>query len=72
MRSNIPPRLQEFPRALPLGTPSGQGVYLTVYPSSLPNTDTVISAHSIITLYVLFCTVYTTFVNQEGGLPVVN
>ena len=26
---------------MPLGTPSGQGVYLTVYPSSRPNTDTV-------------------------------
>ena len=26
---------------LPLGTPSGEGVYLTVHPSSRPNTDTV-------------------------------
>ena len=25
----------------PSGTPSGEGVYLTVYPSSCPNTDTV-------------------------------
>ena len=36
-----PLRLQEFPRALPSGTPSGGGVYFTVYPSSRPNTDTV-------------------------------
>ena len=33
---NIPLCLQELPRALPLGTPSGKGVYLTVYPSSRP------------------------------------
>ena len=32
--------LQEFPKALPLGTPSDEGVYLTVYPLSHPNTDT--------------------------------
>ena len=35
------PHLQEFPRALPSGTSSGGGVYLMVYPSSRPNTDTV-------------------------------
>ena len=39
--SNILLRLQEFPRAASSGTPSGGGVYLTVYPSSRPNTDTV-------------------------------
>ena len=39
--SNIPLRLQKFPRASPLGTPSDKGVYLTVFPSSRPNTDTV-------------------------------
>ena len=33
---------QEIPQALPLGTPSGKGVYLTVHPSSCPNTDTVL------------------------------
>ena len=38
---DIPLRLQEFPRASPSGTPSVGGVYLTVYPSSRPNTDTV-------------------------------
>ena len=27
--------------ALPLGVPSGKGLYLTVYPLSRPNTDTV-------------------------------
>ena len=32
---------QEFPWALPSGTPSGTGLYLTVYPSSRPYTDTV-------------------------------
>ena len=41
IRSNIPLRLQEFPRALPSGTPSGGGVYLTVHPSSFPNTDSI-------------------------------
>ena len=39
--SNIPLLLQELPRALPSGTPSGKGVYLTVYTSSHPNTDTI-------------------------------
>ena len=29
------------PSGLRSGTPSGEGVYLTVYPSSRPNTDTV-------------------------------
>ena len=33
--------LQEFPRASPSGTPSGKGLYLTVYPSSRPITDTI-------------------------------
>ena len=41
IRSNIPLCLQEFPLALPSGTPSGKGVYLAVYLSSGPNTDTV-------------------------------
>ena len=41
IRSNIPLCLQEFPWALPSGTPSGKGVYLTVYPESRPNTDTI-------------------------------
>ena len=38
---NITLCLQEFPWALPSGTPSGKVLYLTVYPSSCPNTDTV-------------------------------
>ena len=33
--------LKEFTRAWPSGTPSGKGLYLSVYPSSRPNTDTV-------------------------------
>ena len=41
IRSNKPLCLQEFPLALPSGTPSGKGLYLTVYPSSRPNTDTM-------------------------------
>ena len=40
---NYNPYLQEFPQALPSGTPSGKGLYLTVYPFSCPNTDTVYS-----------------------------
>ena len=31
----------KFPRALSSGTPSGGGLYLTVYPSSCPYTDTI-------------------------------
>ena len=38
------PCLQEFPWALPSGAPSGKGLYLTVYPLSRPNTDTVVLA----------------------------
>ena len=45
IRSNIPLCFKEFPPASPLGTPSGKGVYLTVYPSSCPNTETVWSLH---------------------------
>ena len=41
IRSNIPLCLQEFPRASPSGTHSGEGVYLTLFSSSCPNTDTV-------------------------------
>ena len=41
IRSNIALQLQEFPRALPFGTSSGEGVYLTKYPSSRPITNTV-------------------------------
>ena len=41
IRSNIPLRLKEFPRAKPGGTPEGKGVYLTVYPESSPNTDII-------------------------------
>ena len=37
----IPIRLKEFPRAKPEGTPKGGGVYLTVYPESSPNTDSI-------------------------------
>ena len=40
---------QEFPQALPSGTPSGKGVYLTVYPSSNSSTDTV--CHTVIQWY---------------------
>ena len=31
--------------ALPLGTPLGKGLYLTVYPTSRPNTDTISLTH---------------------------
>ena len=37
-----------FPWALPSVTPSGKGVYLTVYPSSCPNTDTIFSPYTAI------------------------
>ena len=51
----LPPSLQEFPWALPSGIPSGDGVYLTVCPSSRPNTDAVhyFTVHSIPSLCVL-------------------
>ena len=43
--SNILLRLQEFPRASPSGTLSGGGVYLIVYLSSRPNTNTICVWH---------------------------
>ena len=41
IRSNIPLRLKEFPKAKPEGTLAGGGVYLTVYHESSPNTDII-------------------------------
>ena len=38
---NIPLHLKEFMRAKPAGTPEGEGVYLTVYLESSPNTDSI-------------------------------
>ena len=35
---------REFPLASPTGIPSGKGLYLTVYPLSRPNTDTIYRA----------------------------
>ena len=40
-RSNITLCRQELPWASPSRAPSGKGLYLTVYPSSRPNTDTI-------------------------------
>ena len=34
------PLVSEVPSGFVLGTPSGKGLYLTVYPLSRPNTDT--------------------------------
>ena len=45
IHSNIPLCLHEFPQALLLGTPLGIGIYLTVYLSTRPNTDTIILVH---------------------------
>ena len=41
LNSSVLPSSEEFLQASPSGTHSGKGVYLTVYPSSRPNTDTV-------------------------------
>ena len=41
IRSNIHPRLKEFPRAKPEGTPETEGVYLTVHPELSFNTDSI-------------------------------
>ena len=41
IRENIPHLHQEFPWTLSSGTPSGKEVYLTVYPLSCPNTETI-------------------------------
>ena len=41
IRSNIALFFWNFPWAFPYGTPLGGGLYLNVYPSSRPNTDTV-------------------------------
>ena len=46
--------LSGFPQALPLGTPSGKWVYLTVYHLSCPNTDTVLPSSCHNTDTVLF------------------
>ena len=40
-RSNIPLCLKEFSRAKAEGTPEGEGVYLTAYPESIPNMDSI-------------------------------
>ena len=47
IQSNIPLCLQELPLVLPLGTSSGEGVYLTVYHSSRPNTDTILHGKTV-------------------------
>ena len=65
-RSNIPLRLQEFPRASPSGTPSGEGVYLTVYPSSRPNTDTVYSTLYSILYSAVFNEIYARGVSMDS------
>ena len=74
--------LQEFPRALPAGTPSGKGVYLTVYLSSRLYTDTVSSLRKQCALkdkdYGLYSILYYTptlpfmipCVRCRGALPV--
>ena len=41
VRSNLPLRLKEFPRGKPEGTLKGEGVYLTVYPESSPDMDSI-------------------------------
>ena len=46
------------PFASPSGTPSDRGVYLAIYPSSRPNTDTV---------YTQLCTGCAEWLNIEGG-----
>ena len=56
--SNITLCLQEFPRTLPSGNPSGKGLYLTVYPSSRPNTDTIYILVVYIYINAKLCTFY--------------
>ena len=40
--------LQEFPRASPSETPSGKGLYLIVYSSSRPNTNTILFSQNLL------------------------
>ena len=40
-REEGPLCLKEFPRAKPEGTHEGEGEYLTVYPESSPNMDSI-------------------------------
>ena len=47
--------LQDFPQTLPSGTPSGNGLYLTVCPSSCPNIDTVCVLHSAVQCSKVHC-----------------
>ena len=53
-------RLQEFPRALPSGNPSGKGVYLTVHPFSNSSTDTV--CHTVLSTVITSITCVLNFV----------
>ena len=46
LRSNIPHYSKKFPRAKPKGTSESKGVYLTLYPESSPNTDSISFWHS--------------------------
>ena len=43
------------PLASPLGTPSSQGLYLTVYPQSRPNTDTLLHVGHCYVLHAGHC-----------------
>ena len=52
--SNIPLRLQEFPWASPSGTPSGNGIYLTVYPSSLIGIACHVEQQSLLAYYAVY------------------
>ena len=58
----LPLEPKPFPRLTMLGTPSGKGLYLTVYPLSCPNTDTVI--------YIFNKSIYYYSSLSAGLLPV--
>ena len=54
IRSDIALRLRELFWASILGTPSGRGLYLTVYPLSRPNTDTRQLVLGISQIHIIF------------------
>ena len=41
VRSGVPLRLREFPRAKPEETPEDKGLYLTIYTDLSPNADSI-------------------------------
>ena len=70
--SNITLCLQENSWAWPSGTPSGKGLYLTTYPLSRPNTDTVYYMSGGISRYVMYRVSCSSWVTQQSVTNLIN